>query len=353
MNNNCKILLLTDIPESFDELIKVIKVKISDVEMADNENIAVQYFDSMKPDVIVFYHTSIDISTRWLSHMYNTSKAIQESRYRAILMCESNTVPIAVKKCIDNIFYDYLAFNPAHDRFRINLLIKKSFDSIAHENYDTKNREFSRLGKEIQENSGEVLDSISEMHEANKGNQKILDKVTEKVCNNIKSYSSKLVTDNSNSPSPLTDAEINKSAEKFSKENVVDTINDSRKAIDTTLDDIRARLEQNKKKYQDALSKLEELSNSVTKKVLLVEDNEIYGEIVRTMLEKTGSYEVEVNTSINQSISYMTRELPDVILLDYELDDGDAGDFLERITDIPSAKNIPIIMLTSHATDDV
>ena len=172
MNNNCKILLLTDIPESFGELVKVIKVKISDVEMADDENIAVQYFDSIKPDVIVFYHTSIDISTRWFSHMHNTSKMMPESKYRAILMCETSTVPIAVKKCIDNIFYDYIVFNPVHDRFRINLLIKKSFESISHENYDTKNREFSRLGKKIKGNSGEVLDSVSEMHEAIKAIRK-------------------------------------------------------------------------------------------------------------------------------------------------------------------------------------
>ena len=75
--------------------------------------------------------------------------------------------------------------------------------------------------------------------------------------------------------------------------------------------------------------------------------------MVCTMLEKTKDYTVKHANSVEQGLVAFVCDRPDIILLDFELGDGDANNFLEKISKLPKTKDIPVIMLTSHATADV
>lgn len=353
MKNDCKILLITDQRESFGDILKTIKIKFSDFEMADDITSAVQYIDSIKPELIIFYYSSVELSVKSYLSIYKDSKFILKLNYRAILMCDEDGVTKAIDACMDDLFFDYMVFKPGYDRERINLLISKSLKYISDKDEANKNNDFSRLGKKIINHGKDVIDSLSEMDNVTKDSRENLDVVSNNLQKNIKVYSSKLVSKSSDSSKSLSDIELSKAVEKFSKENVVDSINESKKVVDSALSGIRDRIKKNKEKYEEAIFELDVLCESVPKKVLMVEDNELYAEMVSTLLEKTGSYKVDNITSVQQSMLYLMKEKVDVILLDYELDDGDAGSFLEKLADIPTAIGTPIIMLTSHATTDV
>ena len=351
MNKDCKILLVTDKRDSFSEVVKSVHVKISDFEVADDDSGMINCFESMHPDIIIFYHSTIETSVKSYMYMHKNSKVMSTFKHRAIVMCDGEVVLKAVEKCLDNVFFDYLVFNPDFDRLRINLLIYKALESISNDVDSNKNRDFARLGNTLCNQSKDVFDSISDITKVSDVSQKELDIVSDKLKSNINKYSSSLISNNSK-PS-MSDLELRKAVEEFSRKNIVDSINQSKKVVNSEIDRVKARLEKNKKKYEATLSQIEELSSTVSVNVLLVEDSDLYAEMVSTMLEKTGNYKVKVTTSIHQSMLYLMHDKPDVILLDYELDDGDAGDFLEQLADISIVKNTPVIMLTSHATNDV
>ena len=142
MSNDCKILLVTDKTDSISDIIKNINTKFSDFETADTESSMISLFESMSPEIIIFYHSDIESSVKLYLHIQTHSKNITHTKHRAILICDGNMISKAIEKCTNNVFYDYLVFNPEFDRLRINLLISKALESIGSEKNNEKYRTY-------------------------------------------------------------------------------------------------------------------------------------------------------------------------------------------------------------------
>jgi len=345
--------LVTDEKDVFNDVLQCVKVKVTDFEMAMDETSAIQFFESIKPDVVLFKHASINDSERIYQQLINQSKEFINIKHRAVLICESRDINTAFKKCIANIFFDYLVFKPEIDRCRINLQIKKAIESIALENERSSNRDISKLGRSVSQQGSNMMDPVKEVDEISGKAQAGIHSAAQNIKSSIKKYSTKLVEKSNASSTPLTELEINDEAEIYSQFNVENILQECSQHVSSSMLDFKQRMALNKKKYDEVLSRLDDLSSKLTKKVLLVEDNDVYREMVKTMLEQTGEYSVEATSCVYQAVSAIAAVSPDVVLLDYELEDGDAGDFLEKIAEIPDVKNIPVIMLTSHANNDV
>ena len=77
--------------------------------------------------------------------------------------------------------------------------------------------------------------------------------------------------------------------------------------------------------------------------ILLVEDNEKIREANRRVLEGAGYHVAEAGSLVSARAS-LWRKLPDVIILDIMLPDGNGLDF---ITEIREVTNAPVLLLTS------
>ncbi len=86
------------------------------------------------------------------------------------------------------------------------------------------------------------------------------------------------------------------------------------------------------------------------KKVLLVEDekNVILG--VRTCLDAVG-YDVEIVEDGEEALNSVSREHPDLILLDLLLPKVDGFEVLKTLKDKEETSTIPIIVLTAKAEE--
>jgi CheY-like chemotaxis protein len=82
-------------------------------------------------------------------------------------------------------------------------------------------------------------------------------------------------------------------------------------------------------------------------KILIVDDDPDFVEIVRTILTSEG-YEIRTAANGDQGIKAMKKEKPDLVLLDimmsYVLDGLDVS---QRIAKDPELKGIPVLMVTS------
>lgn len=82
-------------------------------------------------------------------------------------------------------------------------------------------------------------------------------------------------------------------------------------------------------------------------KVLLIDDEEDFCELVKANLEETGEFEVITATDPEQGLILAKRELPSIILLDIVMPGTDGSILAGRLKEDPLTANIPVIFLTA------
>ena len=90
---------------------------------------------------------------------------------------------------------------------------------------------------------------------------------------------------------------------------------------------------------------VEKFGHQKRKNILIVDDSGAYLRSVRDWLE--GRYQVTLANSGTMAIKSMSKKLPDLILLDYEMPVVDGKQVLEMIRSEADFANVPVIFLTS------
>ena len=85
----------------------------------------------------------------------------------------------------------------------------------------------------------------------------------------------------------------------------------------------------------------------ITASILIVEDDVDTRHALRVRLEHSG-YEVRDSESQKSARDAIREELPDLILLDLGLPDGDGAALLARLTSDPETVAIPVIVVTAN-----
>ena len=83
------------------------------------------------------------------------------------------------------------------------------------------------------------------------------------------------------------------------------------------------------------------------KKILVVDDEKAFGQMVKLNLEETGSYEVSVESKGMRALEVARQFSPDLIFLDIVMPDVDGGEIARRIRMDEGLKGIPIVFLTA------
>jgi two-component system cell cycle response regulator DivK len=86
----------------------------------------------------------------------------------------------------------------------------------------------------------------------------------------------------------------------------------------------------------------------MTKRILVVEDQEDNRRILRDMLRKAGFDVLEATTG-EQGVLLAKTHMPDLILMDIQMPVLDGYEATRRIKNILELKDIPIIVVTSYA----
>jgi two-component system cell cycle response regulator DivK len=86
----------------------------------------------------------------------------------------------------------------------------------------------------------------------------------------------------------------------------------------------------------------------MTKRILVVEDQEDNRRIIRDLLTSAG-YELIEATDGEEGVRLAASERPDLILMDIQLPVLDGHEATRRIKQNPELRHIPIIVVTSYA----
>jgi DNA-binding response OmpR family regulator len=88
-----------------------------------------------------------------------------------------------------------------------------------------------------------------------------------------------------------------------------------------------------------------------TKRILIIDDEESFCNLVKLNLEETKKYEVRTETKGANAVRAAKEFKPDLILLDIVMPDVDGGEVSQQLKSAEELKNIPIIFLTAIVTD--
>ena len=83
------------------------------------------------------------------------------------------------------------------------------------------------------------------------------------------------------------------------------------------------------------------------KKVLIIDDEAAFTNIVKLTLEDKGIYEVGVENDPRLAITTARKFWPDIIILDVVMPELDGGEVHTQLMSDPILKRIPIIFLTA------
>ena len=87
------------------------------------------------------------------------------------------------------------------------------------------------------------------------------------------------------------------------------------------------------------------------KRVLVVDDNEMNGSYIRTVLSKH-PFTIDVVTDGQAALDAVQRHRPDLVLLDVMMPGMSGLDVLETLRADPAFTNIPVILVTAKSQDE-
>lgn len=94
-----------------------------------------------------------------------------------------------------------------------------------------------------------------------------------------------------------------------------------------------------------------QISQIKKKKVMIIDDEVFFLQLVKPLLEKAGEYEVITLISTKNLLSRINEFKPDIILLDIVMPDANGIDVCARLKDEPAIRHIPIVMLSAMSRD--
>jgi len=86
--------------------------------------------------------------------------------------------------------------------------------------------------------------------------------------------------------------------------------------------------------------------------VLIVDDEPLFTELVKTTLDRRGEYLTKVVNDSRKALDIARDFLPDAILLDVLMPDLDGGEISGLLEQDPILQSVPVIMLTGLISND-
>ena len=94
-----------------------------------------------------------------------------------------------------------------------------------------------------------------------------------------------------------------------------------------------------------------EANSSVSGTILVVDDEEVIVDLLRSILEREG-YQVHCGRSGREAVEIAMRVHPDLILMDIVMPDLDGYGATELIKQNPTMHNVPVIFLTGRSAEE-
>ncbi|NAX25830.1 response regulator [Vibrio sp. V38_P2S17PM301] len=293
--------------------------------------------------VYVFEHAIDAYQLASLIREHHALKSHSKTPHFDILLCDKSSRQKAYTLCSENEFYIYEIVKPIYDANRLKLTIKRLAEHLMADVH---------LLEVIGDNAS-LLNSLSQSIDSISQCKNDVDHIIDVKNQEFKS----LVSPLDNLLKHVPTSEWDKSFTNIIKSLPEHIKRDE--SFNFSLKSFRENLQIYKESSSDILqtfsSMLDEIRpklNNKKKVIVVAEDQPVMQKIIMTILEPRG-FKVELASNGVEALIKAKVMLPSVILLDIDMPIMDGLSTLQAIKKLDVIKDVPIIMLTSHADKEV
>lgn len=347
-----QILIVSDDGEEARVVRDLLQHDFSNLTMANDEEAGLRLFQEKLPAVLVLVFQEMEKSERFYLRLYRQCETIREIPHQTLLLCKSNESEAAFYLCRNNTFDDYLINRPMHDPFRLRLAIQQALERQSGRSESvTVQRQLSHIGSDLRH-----LDSfVNKALEGGQGRQ------TESL-QAFREFAHRLSRELDQFESHMNNAAQASATKKvFEKSGLRQQFDELRRdrvepvarQVEGTLQEAQQWAQQFKEDYREQAAKV--VSHDfppAPPEVLLVDDDDIYCEMLGIMLEEVG-LRVTLADSGETALAAMRKRRPDIVLLDYNMPGLGGEGTLRQMKADPVLRNVPVIMLSAAGTREI
>ncbi|WP_432472753.1 response regulator [Amphritea sp. HPY] len=348
------IIILAARQVDIDECSALIRDEFSSIYSCKTIPVARELLEQHKSGFLIFNHDSLKESFNVHQTLFHLKKKSQASLYTTILLCKAVDADTAYKLVQKKVFDDYIIFKPLYDPHRLRLMIQ-SLSGI-HSN--------SVSQKELEERLANLTAKAKVLYRALGESMSLSNDAREQVQTTYADLKDSVIEQVNSLPSQLASSGWQDAVKVLEPEVLQQRINDfTERRVNTQFEQSEDKLQQTMEHWaggiKENIARATEFLDEATvdfdaggKKILIVDDDEIYSSILKSILEEVG-YAVTCEPNGEKGLHRMATLQPDQVLLDYKLPDMTGLNVLEKVKDSNLLKHIPIFLLTGHAESDL
>lgn len=311
---------------------------------ADTEEAGLRLFEERRPALLILDFIEIEHAERFYLRLYRQCLAIQEIAHQTLLLCKSNEAEAAFSLCRNGTLDDYLVNRPMHDPLRLRLAAHQALAQRDRRSRSASmKRELSHIGSDLRHLDKFMSQSLSGGQQKQNESLQAFREFATRLNRELEQFQS-LVGEATKGAiaSPGGGSDLRQQLVRMRQERV-----------DPEARALEGRLQANQQWSQQLLTDYRELADRVgahdfppeEPEVMLVDDDDVYREMLAAMLEEVGLRARQVGSG-EAALLEMRKSAPSIVLLDYNMPGMNGMATLRAIKDEPALQRIPVVVLT-------
>lgn len=375
-----KVVMLMDNEENIAGAANIIAEQIEEYRTILFDDKSAKYLAMTKPGVLLIALNNVEKSVKVYGELVESG--IVNYPHNSIILCNNKESGLAFRCCIKGLFDNYFVYQPLYERFRLKMIVHSALQNtqlsadyagIQEEQLEQVDEEFNQLIEESSqcknkllqqiENSREEIRQVSEKIEQSQQNvdvspQEILRGITEEhlkpllnslendIKSNLGSMISQLVNQQQ-SQKKHTKASVELTTPKRADhQSLYQNVSNAEKA-----DEVENKPQASKKGIlQDPIKKA--VLNNDSGRILVVEDNQLYRDMLVNVLSKE-KYTVDEVSDGLKAIRKIKDSDYDLIIMDLFMPNLDGLNATKQIRNVSGGKDIPVIALTGNKNKEI
>jgi CheY-like chemotaxis protein len=304
---------------------------------------ALKLIYKFRPTVLVLVFQRLETAEKFHRTLHASDGRFDDVRLQTVLLCDSSEEERAYSLCQSGTFDDFVAHRPLPDPYRIQLSIHQALRRHTHMNQaslisDELTGVTARLGRFIELAGRRSAQGDGQHRETIRAFQMY----THNLSEGLEELQQALKGTRGGASAANHDTEVDRHFANFRQQK----LEGGQEALLEVFNETDTLLKHLKNDYDTCAAEVAASPPSPDSlKVLLVDDDETYREILSTMLRDNGIVAIEAEDGA-AALSVLQHTTPNIILLDYQMPGMDGIATLEKIKADEATRDIPVIMLT-------
>lgn len=299
-----QILIVSDTADELRAVHDLMTADLGGYWSSDNEAAGLQLFQEHRPSVLILAFQEIEKAERFYLMLYRQCPQMQDIPHQTLLLCKNTEAESAYALCMSGTMDDYVVNRPLADPFRLRLSVRQALD---RRNDEQQSSTVGRLLVNVGSDLKQIDNYVGKRLAADEGKQeeslRVLQTFSTKLTHRIRQFEDRLGT-------PAMGHMV--------------------KVLDQG--GLRRQFEQFRRESPEP-------------EVVVVDDDEIYLDMLVTIIEGGGLRAIAVNNG-EAALARLHFRRPDLVLMDFQMPGLDGLQALRRMKLDPDLKPVPVIMLT-------